>query len=44
VQALVLVGTIDVIGTVLMWLFEDGARRSQIRNLWDACFLRQCSS
>jgi hypothetical protein len=38
VQALVLVGTIDVIGTVLMWLFEDGARRSQIRNLWDACF------
>ena len=36
--ALVLVGIVDVIGTVLMWLFEDDAARSEIHNLWDAFF------
>jgi hypothetical protein len=35
---LVLVGIVDLIGTVLMWLFEDGASRSEIRSLWDALF------
>ena len=34
-----LVGIVDLIGTVLMWLFEDEASRSGIHNLWDAlCF------
>ena len=37
-QALVLVAAIDVVGTVLMWMFEDGERFSQIRSLWDAFF------
>jgi Ion channel len=38
VQALLLVGAIDVIGTVLMWMFENDAARSEISNLWDAFF------
>ena len=38
VQALLLVAAIDVIGTVLMWMFEDDAPRSEISNLWDAFF------
>jgi hypothetical protein len=38
VAALVLVGIVDVICTVLMWVFEDDARRSEIHNLWDAFF------
>jgi hypothetical protein len=38
VAALVLVGIVDVVGTVLMWVFEDDARRSEISNLWDAFF------
>jgi hypothetical protein len=38
VQALVLVAAIDVVGTVLMWMFEGGERFSQIRSLWDAFF------
>ena len=29
---------VDSIGTVLMWLFEDDARRSQIHNVWDSFF------
>ena len=33
-----LVGIVDVAGTFLMWLFDDDAPRSQIHNLWDACF------
>jgi Ion channel len=37
-EALILVGLVDVVGTGLMWLFEDGARRSEIHNLWDAFF------
>ena len=37
-SALVLVGIVDLIGTVLMWLFEDEASRSEIRSLWDALF------
>ena len=35
---MVLVGIVDLIGTVLMWLFEDEASRSEIHNLWDALF------
>lgn len=38
VAALVLVGIVDIIGTVLMWVFEDDAARSEIHNLWDAFF------
>jgi hypothetical protein len=37
-EAMILVGFVDVIGTALMWLLEDDARRSQIHNLWDAFF------
>jgi hypothetical protein len=37
-EALVLVLVVDSIGTVLMWMFEDDARRSQIHNVWDAFF------
>jgi hypothetical protein len=37
-SALVLVGIIDVLGTLLMWLFEDDLRRSEIHNLWDSFF------
>jgi hypothetical protein len=37
-EALILVGLVDVVGTGLMWLFEDDARRSEIHNLWDAFF------
>ena len=33
-----LVGVVDAAGTILMWLFEDDARRSEIHNLWDAFF------
>ena len=36
--AVVLVGIVDAAGTVLMWLFEDGAPRSEIQTLWDAFF------
>lgn len=36
--AVVLVGLVDVAGTVLMWWFEDDVRRSEIHNLWDAFF------
>ena len=35
---MILVGFVDVIGTALMWLFEDDARRSEIHNLWDSFF------
>jgi hypothetical protein len=38
VQALVLVAVVDVIGTVLMWMFENDVEKSEIRNLWDAFF------
>jgi hypothetical protein len=37
-EALVLVGVVDVVGTLLMWLFEDDVRRGEIHNLWDAFF------
>jgi ABC-type uncharacterized transport system permease subunit len=37
-EALVIVLIVDSIGTVLMWLFEDDARRSQIHNVWDSFF------
>jgi Ion channel len=37
-NAVVLVGIVDLIGTVLMWFFEDEAARSEIHNLWDALF------
>ena len=36
--ALVLVVIVDVIGTLLMWMFEDDARRSEIHNAWDSFF------
>jgi Ion channel len=36
--ALVLVAVVDVIGTLLMWMFEDDARRSEIHNAWDSFF------
>jgi hypothetical protein len=37
-EALVLVGIVDLAGTLLMWLFEDEVQRSEIHNLWDAFF------
>jgi Ion channel len=37
-EALVLVGIVDVAGTLLIFLFEDDAKRSEIHNLWDAFF------
>jgi Ion channel len=37
-EALVLVGIVDVFGTLAMWHFEDDARRSEIHSLWDAFF------
>jgi hypothetical protein len=37
-EALALVAIVDVVGTVLMWLFEDDVGRSAIHNLWDAFF------
>ena len=37
-EAIILVGFVDVIGTGLIWLLEDDARRSEIHNLWDAFF------
>ena len=33
-----LIGIADVAGTLLMWLFDDDAKRSEIHNLWDAFF------
>ncbi len=33
-----LVFVVDVAGTVLMWMFEDDARRSEIHSLWDSFF------
>ena len=37
-EALILVGIVDALGTLLMWLFEDGVSRGAIDNLWDAFF------
>jgi len=37
-EAIVLVGIVDVAGTLLMWLSDDDAPRSEIHNLWDAFF------
>jgi hypothetical protein len=37
-EAMVLVGIVDVAGTLLILLFEDDAKRSEIHNLWDAFF------
>lgn len=36
--ALVLVGLVDVIGTLIMWSLETGVDKSEIDNLWDAFF------
>ena len=33
-----LVAFVDAVGTILMWLFENDAGRSEIHNLWDAFF------
>ena len=33
-----LIAIVDAVGTVLMWLFENDAGRSEIHNLWDAFF------
>ena len=33
-----LVGVVDAVGTVLMWLFENDVSHSAIHNLWDAFF------
>jgi hypothetical protein len=35
---MLLVGIVDVVGTLLMWLFEDDVRPGQIHDLWDAFF------
>jgi ion channel len=37
-EALALVGIVDVVGTFLMWLFENDVSHSAIQNLWDAFF------
>ena len=37
-EALALVGIVDALGTLLMWLFEDGVSSGAIDNLWDAFF------
>jgi TctA family transporter len=37
-EALVAVAVVDAVGTVLMWMLEDDAPRSEIHNLWDAFF------
>ena len=37
-EAMVLVGIVDVAGTLLILLFEDDAKLSEIHNLWDAFF------
>ena len=36
--ALLAVGLADVIGTLLMWRFEEDAPRSEIHGVWDAFF------
>jgi hypothetical protein len=36
--AIALVAIVDAAGAVLMWLFEDEARGSEIHSLWDAFF------
>ena len=36
--ALAIVGTVDAVGSLLMWLLEDDVRRSEIHKLWDAFF------
>jgi voltage-gated potassium channel len=36
--AIVFVAIVDVVGSLLMWGFEDEVGRSQIHNLWDAFF------
>jgi ion channel len=38
VAALVIVGVADAAGTLIMWLVERDAQRSEIHNLWDAFF------
>jgi hypothetical protein len=37
-SALILVGIIDVIGSLLMWVVENDSRRGEIHNLWDSFF------
>jgi hypothetical protein len=37
-EALALVCIVDGLGTLLMWLFEDGVGAGAIDNLWDAFF------
>ena len=36
--AVILVAIVDTAGTILMWVFENGADRSEIHDLWDALF------
>jgi hypothetical protein len=38
VEAFVLVGFVNLLGTFLMWPFEDDFGRGEIHNLWDAFF------
>jgi hypothetical protein len=37
-EALVLIAIVDAGGTILMWVFENGASHGAIHNLWDAFF------
>jgi ion channel len=37
-EAFMIVGIVSVLGTLLMWFFEDDVGRSEIHNLWDAFF------
>jgi Ion channel len=37
-EAFLIVGIVNVLGTVLMWLFEDDVGEGEIHNLWDAFF------
>jgi hypothetical protein len=37
-EAVVLVGIVNVLGTLAMWLLEDDEPSGQIDNLWDAFF------
>ena len=35
---MLLIGIVDVVGTLLMWLFEDDVRPGRIHGVWDAFF------
>ena len=38
VVAVILVGIVDVVGTLVMWSLETDVRESEIHGLWDAFF------